>query len=123
MPTCVKCGGGLVCPKCAPVIEHTNAIIVRYKDTAYNHGYPNALIIAPLYVKDSGHKVSVATLVGDNFFGGRTFYDSQSVEGMAHFLAGCSIDAFMQIFDLRRSQKQAAKDLLESLRGYLNSQK
>jgi hypothetical protein len=120
MSTCRNCGEGLVCPKCAPVIEHTNAIIVRYKDTAYNRGYPNALIIAPLYVKGSGYEVSVAMLVGDNFYEGFTFYDTRSVEGMAHFIAGCSIDAFMQMFNLKRAQKKPAEDLLASLREYLN---
>jgi len=112
---CEKCGEGLVCPKCQPVIEHTNAVVVRFKDTDYNGGYPNSLSIVPVFVTDAGREVSVAVLTGDNFYEGFTYYSKRNVEQTAKFLATCDVDDLIQMFSVKRSQKRALQDLLKQL--------
>lgn len=122
MSNCEKCGEGLVCPKCTPVIEHTNAIIVRYKDTSYNGGYPNSLSIVPVFVNDDGRRISVAILTGDNFYEGFTFYSNRGVEETARFLSTCDVDDLMQMFNLKRPQKKPLQDLLKQIKEYVNEE-
>jgi hypothetical protein len=119
MCKCEKCGQGLVCPKCTPVIQHTNSIIIRCKDTAYNGGYPNALIIAPLYNPGENQYISVATIIGDNFWKKQhTYHGYTTVEKLASAIATWRIDTWFERFDIPKSNqmRKAVKDLMEQLK-------
>ena len=122
MNTCDKCGELKVCPKCQPVIEHTNSIIIRHKDTEFNGGYPNALVISPLYVDGVGREISVATLTGDNFFEGFAYYAKRSVSDMLAFLQGCDTDDLMQLFSIKANRKRAVKAMLECVKAYVGEE-
>ncbi|MHB9943611.1 hypothetical protein CF065_18845 [Clostridium sporogenes] len=127
---CGECGEPMVCPKCTPIVEKTNTLIIRYKDVDYNGGYPNALIISPFYVEGSGKNISVATLVGDNFWTSRnnshgfSFVERGTVKQTAEILANLNSEKWIELFKLPKNRKFAVDDIRIQLINYLeNSQK
>jgi hypothetical protein len=122
--SCEKCGQTMVCPKCTPVIEHTNSVIVRCKDTEYNGGYPNVLIIAPVYKNSPYGFISVATIVGDNFFKKHhAYFGRSSVEDLAKAITTWNMDDWFERFDIPKSSqmRKAVKDLKEQLKVFADS--
>jgi hypothetical protein len=120
MSKCDKCGECLVCPKCTPLVQHTNCINVRFKGK-YNGGLPNHIVIFPSYTQD-GDPVTVTTIIGDNFFK-KAYYTSRSipVEDMAYWIANSDWDYMMTRFDLDKHHKPMFTDLQDKLREYLSS--
>lgn len=129
MSKCEKCGEPKVCPKCQPVIEKTNSIIVRHKDTSYNGGYPNCLVISPLWVNGNGRNFTLATLAGDNFYTANTqnmgfsFIESGTVESVAVMLSNMSASAVAKLFGLGRTRTVPVGDLLNELKTFLGREK
>jgi hypothetical protein len=125
--TCQKCGEVMVCPKCTPVIEKTNSIIIRHKDTDYNGGYPNALIITPLYTDAIGRSISCATITGDNFFhprnvtAGYTYMERGTVENVAYVLANLDIETWCRLFGFPKNRMKAAEDIQKLLKEYVEA--
>lgn len=125
---CTDCGENMVCPKCTPVIEKTNSIIIRHKDTDYNGGYPNALAITPLYTNASGQSISCATITGDNFFhpknvtAGYTYMERGTIENVAHVLANLDIETWCRLFGFPKNRMKAAEDIQKLLKEYVEVQ-
>ena len=124
---CEGCGEEMVCPKCHTIIEKTNSIIIRYKDTSYNGGYPNALLINPLWTNSRGNSISCATLVGDNFFhpknetAGYTYMERGSVEEVATILGKLDVETWCRLFGFPKNRIPFAKDIKEQLLKYLEN--
>lgn len=122
---CIDCGEKMVCPKCTPVMEKTNSIIIRYKDTDYNGGYPNVLVITPMYTNAHDQTVSCATLTGDNFFhpgnktAGFTYMERGTIENTAHILANTDVETWCKLFGFPKNRLLMARDIQLQLRKYL----
>jgi hypothetical protein len=122
---CLECGEKMVCPKCHPVIEKTNSIIVRHKDSDYNGGYPNVLVITPMYTDAYEKSVSCATLTGDNFFhpgnktAGYTYMERGTIEQTAHILANTDVETWCRLFGFPKNRLLMARDIQLQLRKYL----
>lgn len=121
---CENCGEEMVCPKCTPVIEQTNSLIIRHKDTDYNGGWPNVLVITPM-IASGDRCYSTATIAGDNFFtpgnktAGHTYIERGTVEQVAHTLANTSIETWCRLFGFPKNRLLMARDIQLLLRKHL----